>query len=176
MCGPGRSTPTATFPAVKICPCRGDPDRGDGARSEYPLYVHCYSGARSGRAVTALRRMGYSHVTNIGGIRDYRGKTGSWRKLSDESHHHWRGGRRRHGGGSDSPVGREGGDCHPGAFGVCLLCQLRPALLHRRVITDPEELTCRRPRGFGTASGWTCGYATRPPPLTRRASRSRSRT
>ncbi len=53
----------------------GDPDRGDGARSEYPLYVHCYSGARSGRAVTALRRMGYSHVTNIGGIRDYRGKT-----------------------------------------------------------------------------------------------------
>ena len=40
-----------------------------------PLYVHCYSGARSGRAVTALRRMGYSHVTNIGGIRDYRGKT-----------------------------------------------------------------------------------------------------
>ena len=24
-----------------------------------PLYVHCYSGARSGRAVTALRRMGY---------------------------------------------------------------------------------------------------------------------
>ena len=40
-----------------------------------PLYVHCYSGARSGRAVTALRRMGYSHVSNIGGIRDYRGKT-----------------------------------------------------------------------------------------------------
>ena len=32
------------------------------------------------------------------------------------------------------------------------------------------------PRGFGTASGWTCGCATRPPPLTRRASRSRSRT
>ena len=29
-----------------------------------PLYVHCYSGARSGRAVTALRRMGYSHVSN----------------------------------------------------------------------------------------------------------------
>ena len=59
------------------------------------------------------------------------GKDGR-RKLSDESHHHWRGGRRRHGGGSDSPVGREGGDCHPGAFGVCLLCQLRPALLYRR--------------------------------------------
>ena len=40
-----------------------------------PLYVYCYSGARSGQAVAALKRMGYDHVTNIGGIQTYRGKT-----------------------------------------------------------------------------------------------------
>ena len=40
-----------------------------------PLYVSCYSGARSGQAVAALKRMGYDHVTNIGGIQTYRGKT-----------------------------------------------------------------------------------------------------
>ena len=39
------------------------------------LYVYCYSGARSGQAVAALKRMGYDHVTNIGGIQTYRGKT-----------------------------------------------------------------------------------------------------
>ena len=47
----------------------GLPDRST------PLYVYCYSGARSGRAVSALRRMGYAHVTNIGGIQTYRGRT-----------------------------------------------------------------------------------------------------
>lgn len=40
-----------------------------------PLYVYCYSGARSGQAVAALKRMGYDHVTNVGGIQTYRGKT-----------------------------------------------------------------------------------------------------
>ncbi len=38
-----------------------------------PLYVYCYSGARSGQAAAALRRMGYSNVTNIGGIASWRG-------------------------------------------------------------------------------------------------------
>ena len=75
MCGPGRSTPTATFPAVKM-PLQEVTRIGAMVPDQStPLYVHCYSGARSGRAVTALRRMGYFHVTNIGGIRDYRGKT-----------------------------------------------------------------------------------------------------
>lgn len=40
-----------------------------------PLFVYCYSGARSSRAVDMLKRMGYSRVTNIGGIAAYTGKT-----------------------------------------------------------------------------------------------------
>ena len=39
-----------------------------------PLFVHCLSGARSRTAVKALRRWGYTSVTDIGGILDYRGE------------------------------------------------------------------------------------------------------
>jgi len=39
-----------------------------------PLFVHCYSGSRSGQAVSYLKRMGYTNTTNIGGISSYRGK------------------------------------------------------------------------------------------------------
>ena len=39
-----------------------------------PIYVHCLSGARSAQATSALKSMGYTNVTNIGGISDYRGK------------------------------------------------------------------------------------------------------
>lgn len=39
-----------------------------------PLFVYCQSGARSGRATSALKQMGYLNVTNIGGISSYRGK------------------------------------------------------------------------------------------------------
>lgn len=38
-----------------------------------PLFVYCLSGARSGRAVSALKSMGYSNVKNIGGINSYTG-------------------------------------------------------------------------------------------------------
>lgn len=38
------------------------------------LFVHCYSGSRSGQAVSYLKRMGYTNTTNIGGISSYRGK------------------------------------------------------------------------------------------------------
>ena len=41
---------------------------------ETPLYVYCYSGSRSSQAVNALKHMGYSNVTNIGGISSYSGK------------------------------------------------------------------------------------------------------
>lgn len=41
---------------------------------ETPLYVYCYSGSRSGQAVNKLQRMGYTNVTNIGGIAAYSGK------------------------------------------------------------------------------------------------------
>ena len=39
-----------------------------------PLFVYCLSGGRSGQAVAALTRMGYSAVTNIGGISSYHGE------------------------------------------------------------------------------------------------------
>ena len=37
-----------------------------------PLYVYCHSGTRSARAAKKLRQMGYSNVTDIGGIADYK--------------------------------------------------------------------------------------------------------
>lgn len=37
-------------------------------------HYYCYSGARSAQAVSALRRMGYTNVKNIGGIAAYAGK------------------------------------------------------------------------------------------------------
>ena len=37
------------------------------------VYVYCLSGARSSRAVTALKAAGFSNVTNVGGIRAYSG-------------------------------------------------------------------------------------------------------
>lgn len=39
-----------------------------------PLFVYCYSGARSSQAVSSLKQMGYANVTNIGGIASYSGK------------------------------------------------------------------------------------------------------
>jgi len=38
------------------------------------LFVYCYSGARSRQAAGILQHMGYTSVTNIGGIAAYRGK------------------------------------------------------------------------------------------------------
>ena len=42
--------------------------------SDKPIYVHCLSGARSAQAASVLKSMGYTNVTNIGGIQSYRGK------------------------------------------------------------------------------------------------------
>lgn len=39
-----------------------------------PVFVHCYSGARSRQAVAILERMGYTNVKNIGGIADWKGE------------------------------------------------------------------------------------------------------
>ena len=39
-----------------------------------PLFVHCLSGRRSRQAAAALKQMGYTNVTNIGGIAGYHGK------------------------------------------------------------------------------------------------------
>ena len=39
-----------------------------------PIFVYCWSGSRSGQAVSILRRMGYTSVTNLGGIAAYSGR------------------------------------------------------------------------------------------------------
>lgn len=39
-----------------------------------PIFVYCHSGARSIQAKSALTKMGYTSVTNLGGIGGYRGK------------------------------------------------------------------------------------------------------
>lgn len=39
-----------------------------------PVYVYCRSGARSRQAAQLLGRMGYTNVTNLGGILSYRGE------------------------------------------------------------------------------------------------------
>ena len=44
------------------------------ADPETPLFVYCLSGARSRQAASVLRRAGYAHVTDLGGIGNYRGK------------------------------------------------------------------------------------------------------
>ena len=41
---------------------------------ETPLFVYCLSGVRSRQAAGLLRRMGYTDVTDLGGICNYRGK------------------------------------------------------------------------------------------------------
>ena len=40
---------------------------------ERPLYVYCHSGARSSRAAKLLQVMGYSNVTDLGGLGPYTG-------------------------------------------------------------------------------------------------------
>ncbi len=39
-----------------------------------PLYVHCFSGGRSGQTVSYLKQIGYTNKKNIGGISSCRGK------------------------------------------------------------------------------------------------------
>ena len=39
-----------------------------------PLFVYCLSGGRSARAVHALRGVGYTDVTDLGGINSYTGE------------------------------------------------------------------------------------------------------
>ena len=39
-----------------------------------PMFVYCYSGARSRQATAILLHMGYANVNNIGGIAAYQGK------------------------------------------------------------------------------------------------------
>jgi phage shock protein E len=40
-----------------------------------PVFVHCLSGARSRQAEHILKHIGYTNITDIGGINSYRGET-----------------------------------------------------------------------------------------------------
>lgn len=44
------------------------------SKKDTPLFVHCLSGGRSRSATATLKQMGYTNVTDIGGIADYNGK------------------------------------------------------------------------------------------------------
>ena len=44
------------------------PDKGT------PVFLYCYSGARSGQAVSVMKGLGYENVTNLGGIAGYKGE------------------------------------------------------------------------------------------------------
>ena len=39
---------------------------------EQPIYLHCRSGGRAGRAKRALEKLGYTNVKNLGGLEDAR--------------------------------------------------------------------------------------------------------
>lgn len=39
-----------------------------------PIFLHCRSGVRAGKAEAVLREMGYTNVENVGGIEDARAR------------------------------------------------------------------------------------------------------
>ena len=39
-----------------------------------PVFVYCFSGGRSAQAAATLRRLGYTNVTDLGGITAYSGE------------------------------------------------------------------------------------------------------
>ena len=48
--------------------------RAVAGHKDIPLFVYCYSGARSSEAAYVLREMGYTCVKNIGGVYGYEGR------------------------------------------------------------------------------------------------------
>ena len=63
------------IPGSKNVPLQSlDKVNGFVNNQDTPVFVYCHSGARSSQAVSALRRMGYTNVKNIGGISAYTGK------------------------------------------------------------------------------------------------------
>ena len=39
-----------------------------------PVFLYCYSGARSGHALSIMKKLGYEDLTNLGGISGYKGE------------------------------------------------------------------------------------------------------
>ena len=60
------------------------------ASKHTPLFVYCHSGARSSKAASMLREMGYTRVENIGGICAYLGSLERGSKMADNGRIHFR--------------------------------------------------------------------------------------
>ena len=52
-----------------VVPVKGNSERIEN--KNIPLFLYCFSGARSEEACMILKRKGYSHIKNIGGIQFY---------------------------------------------------------------------------------------------------------
>lgn len=62
------------IPGAKNVPLQALRDVADEIDLDTPLYVYCLSGGRSFKAVTVLRGVGYTNVTDLGGINRYKGE------------------------------------------------------------------------------------------------------
>ena len=63
------------IPGSKNVPLQSMEDVGEiVSQLDTPLFVYCYSGGRSGQAVSLLSGMGYTDARNIGGIAAYTGE------------------------------------------------------------------------------------------------------
>ena len=49
-------------------------DINDGVEIHAPVFVYCQSGARYGQATSMIKEMGFTNVTNIGGLNHYKGE------------------------------------------------------------------------------------------------------
>ena len=61
-----RETPGAVNVPLNQIPAMDRP-------KDAPLFLYCQSGARSQRGCKALDKLGFTRVTNLGGILDYKG-------------------------------------------------------------------------------------------------------
>lgn len=62
------------IPGAKNVPLRALRDVAEEIDPDTPIYVYCLSGGRSFKAVTVLRGVGYTNVTDLGGINRYQGE------------------------------------------------------------------------------------------------------
>ena len=63
------------IPGSKNVPLQSLEEVGDVAADlDTPVFVYCYSGARSRQAAAMLERMGYRQVKNLGGIAGWKGE------------------------------------------------------------------------------------------------------
>ena len=63
------------IPGSKNVPLQSLEEVGDVvADLDTPVFVYCYSGARSRQATAMLSRMGYRNVKNLGGISAWKGE------------------------------------------------------------------------------------------------------